>query len=669
MNNKTYKKNKTMIRKLFLSLLTLISIALVTQAQEVKRTQPIIWLGVSGGANINMYTGTTQTLNSTLKAPSAFHDGSGVGQFGSLLLELRPTPVWGIMLNLGYDNRGGSFNQVMSPCNCPEDLNTTLSYATVQPSIRIAPFASDFYVFAGGAYSYNLNKSLTYTFNQNNGNQFTSSKAEFSDIRKDLFSVHVGMGYDIQLSALNSRTQVALSPFISYHPYFGQAPRTIESWSLSTVRVGLALKFGTGKVNEVTPQPVPPLVEKTEIVPIIVVAPLTEGDIDFSVRAPLNVTPKRNIDEAFPLRDYVFFDEGSSSIPNRYVKLSKNQAIDFKSEQLRKWDAKDQTGRSKRQLDVYYNILNILGDRMRENPNATITLIGASAGNGAELGKAYAESVKSYLVDVFAIDGTRITTEGRDQPIYPTELPGGKNYLVLLREDDRRVDIVSNSTDMLIPLQIIAEQADPMDNFIVFRAKSKTEVPLKSWTLELTDENGTIQNFGPYTDDQENISGNMILGDRADGNYKVVMVGQTNEGTVIRKESSMHLVHNIAPKEDAQRFSILYDFDKSKTVAEYERFLNQKVAPLIPNYSKVVIHGHTDIIGSEDYNMNLSKERALNTQRILEKALLRDGKVGVTFELLSFGSDVNKAPFENKLPEERFYNRTVIIDIVSPAVK
>ena len=32
--------------------------------------------------------------------------------------------------------------------------------------------------------------------------------------------------------------------------------------------------------------------------------------------------------------------------------------------------------------------------------------------------------------------------------------------------------------------------------------------------------------------------------------------------------------------------------------------------------------------------------------------------------MLGFGDDADFAPFENKFPEERFYNRTVIIDIV-----
>jgi hypothetical protein len=301
----------------------------------------------------------------------------GIGGFGTLLIEYHPSRVLGFMLNMGYDNRGGSFDQVVSPCNCPEDLKTGLSYATIQPSIRISPFAGNLYLFFGGAYGYNLNKSFAYTFDQNNGDLFNTSLGEFSDVRQHVFSTHVGLGYDIQLSEINSRTQLALSPFVSYHPYFGQDPRDIESWSLSTVRVGLALKFGRGKVNEAVEEermletkPVLAQTDNTVIVPIVV-AP--KSDVKFITRAPITVPVKRNIDETFPLRNYVFFDEGSSAIPKRYEQLNKNQALTFKSGQLRESPTKDQSGRSGRQITVYHNILNILGDRMRENPKANIT--------------------------------------------------------------------------------------------------------------------------------------------------------------------------------------------------------------------------------------------------------------------------------------------------------
>ena len=653
-----YNKNKTMFRKLIFVLLMLAGMASTLSAQEVQRTQPKFWVGFSGGANYNMYTGTTQVLNSSLIAPAAFHDGKGIGGFGSLLLEYRPVQVVGLMLNVGYDNRGGTFDQVESPCNCPEDLKTGLSYATVQPSIRISPLGPDFYVFLGGAYNYNLNKSFTYTFDQNNEQMFNTTDGEFSNIRRDVFSAHVGIGYDIQLASAGSRTQVALSPFISYHPYFGQAPRDIESWSLSTVRVGLAFKFGRGKVNEIP--------EKEVVAPLNnTVTPLANSDVKFFTRAPLTNPVRLTVKETFPLRNYVFFEEGSSVIPNRYVTLNQDQAQKFDLEKIDISNNNNQKGRSVRQMDVYYNILNILGNRMLQNPNAKITLIGASAGNGAALGKEYAESVKRYLVDIFGIQSTRIATEGRDQPVYPSEAPGGVNFLPLLRAGDRRVDIVSNSVDLMKPLQIVDVHESPLESRVLFSAKSEKNQPLKTWNVKLTDENGLSQTYGPYTSEQESVYGNTILGNRSNGKYDVVMSGYTNEGALVTKESKMDLVRSPELRdEESLRYSILFDFDKSKTVATYDKFLTEVVAPRIYNNNKVNIHGHTDIIGSEEYNLKLSEQRALETQRILTKAVTAAGTTGVVFESLAFGMDADTAPFDNKLPEQRFYNRTVIIDII-----
>lgn len=657
MKKNNYNKMKPLFQKLLFVFLMLTGIASTITAQEVQRAQPKFWIGFTGAANYNMYTGTTQKLNETLMAPSAFHDGSGFGGFGAILLEYRPTPVIGFMLNLGYDNRGGTFDQVESPCNCPEDLKTGLSYATIQPSIRISPFGPDFYVFLGGSYNQNLNKSFTYTFDQDNGDMFNTAEGDFSDVRKNLFSAHVGVGYDIQLASADSRTQVALSPFISYHPYFGQEPRDIESWSLSTIRVGMAFKFGRGSANKKTER-VAPVYLGNRILSIV------EDDVKFSARAPLTNPVKRTINETFPLRNYLFFEEGSTGIPNRYVKLNKEQVKQFHTESLRDVEYKNQSGRSDRQLNVYYNLLNILGDRMLQNPSAQISLIGASAGNGAALGKEYAESVKRYLTDAFGIPGVRISTEGRDQPIHPSESPGGVNFLPLLRAGDRRVDIVSKSVDLMTPLQIIAVQENPLDSRVLFTAKSGKNHPLKSWNVQLTDENGATQNFGPYTGEQGSVLGNTILGNRGSGKYKVVMNGLTSEGAAVKKETTLNLIRSPELREEESlRYSILFDFDESNTVATYEKFLTDVVVPRIADHSKVIIHGHTDIIGSEAYNMQLSEQRASETERILSNAVKRSGKSSVNFETLAYGMDTGKAPFDNKLPEERFYNRTVVIDI------
>ena len=77
----------------------------------------------------------------------------------------------------------------------------------------------------------------------------------------------------------------------------------------------------------------------------------------------------------------------------------------------------------------------------------------------------------------------------------------------------------------------------------------------------------------------------------------------------------------------------------------------------------MTIHGHTDIVGEESHNLKLSRDRAEETMNVIEQELKRAGKKNVKFDTYGFGEDVHRAPFDNTFPEERFYNRTVIIDI------
>ena len=126
----------------------------------------------------------------------------------------------------------------------------------------------------------------------------------------------------------------------------------------------------------------------------------------------------------------------------------------------------------------------------------------------------------------------------------------------------------------------------------------------------------------------------------------------------------MNLVSPNETIEKGYRFSILFDFDKSRTIDSYAKFLTDVVSPLISDGSTVIVHGHTDIIGEEEYNYTLSQNRALETQKILQRTLTNSGKRNVKFETSGSGEDLSKSPFDNNSPEERFYNRTVIIDII-----
>jgi outer membrane protein OmpA-like peptidoglycan-associated protein len=635
----------TILNKFSLAVLTVIIGSATVQGQT---QQPTWWFGVSGAANINSYTGTTQTLNNSMMVPAAFHKGNGVRPFASILTEYRPAGAWGAMLNVGYDGRGGKFDNVIAPCNCEATLKTNTSYLTIEPSLRVGLFSSNLFVFAGPRVAINLKKDFNYTQEKQ-----ANTDGELSNMRKTILSGQAGIGYDIPVSGPNSTTKFSISPFVSYHPYFGQDPRTIESWSVSTVRAGVALKFG--KASKAA-------AEST-------VATTPVGDVEFSIREPKSIQVKRVVTETLPLRSSVFFDDGSNVIPARYVALSSGEATAFKEQQLQPEQGETASGRSARQLNVYHNVLNIIGDRLRSNPAAKITLRGAS-NHGAAEGKVLAENVKSYLVKTFSIDPSRIQVAGTNKPALPSEQPGGRKELALLRQGDRRVDIVSNSPELLMqvggemmkPVQFTNTMQDLSDSDAVFNVKGAKK-QFKSWTLDLTDDQGKVQHYGPFTKEQASVNGNTILGQHADGNYTVLMTGQSLNGLPVTKQGTIHLVKQTEAVQKSLRYSILFDFNQANAIPAYTKFLTDVVAPLIANGSTVIIHGHTDVIGNDAYNQKLSESRAKETQRILESALAAKQTTAVKFQSTGYGEDVAYAPFENNLPEERFYNRTVIIDI------
>lgn len=644
-------------------LFTFLMIILFTtvKGQDVKYTKPSLWIGAAAGANVNFYNGSTQTLNSDLIVPVVFTKGTGIGLYAAPLIEFyRPGSVLGVMLQAGYDDRSAKFDMEKSPCNCPRDLSTKLTYITIEPSLRIAPFRSNFYLYVGPRLAYNLDKSFIYKQGPNPDypEQVAEPdvKGDFDNVNKMILSMQVGAGYDVHLSADEKRTQVLLSPFVSFHPYFGQNPRSTETLNITTVRVGAALKFGRGREIE---SQVPPKV----------VAAIPE--VKLSVATPVNVPVVKSIRETFPVRNYIFFDTGSTAISDRYVLITKEQVKDFKEDHVEDFGPKNSAGRSARQMKVYYNVINILGDRMVTNPTATVTLVGSSQ-NGAEEGKLMAQSVKKYLVDVFGVNATRISIEGREQPKLPSESPGATRNLDLLREGDRRVSIESNTPSLLMefqsgntaplkPIEIVTINATIDSNF-----SCTIDGNCTSWSLEVMDQLGKIQKYGPYYEQKVSIPNNLILGSKSEGNYKITMIGTTLGGQTIKTDTTIHLVKWVAPKiEEVMRFSILYEFDDNKAIKMYEKYLTDIVVPKIPIGGTVFITGFTDIIGEEGYNLDLSQARANDVKRIMESALSNLGRTDVKFEANGFGEDERFSPFDNKYPEERFYNRTVIIDIIS----
>jgi outer membrane protein OmpA-like peptidoglycan-associated protein len=83
------------------------------------------------------------------------------------------------------------------------------------------------------------------------------------------------------------------------------------------------------------------------------------------------------------------------------------------------------------------------------------------------------------------------------------------------------------------------------------------------------------------------------------------------------------------------------------------------IADLVKPTSTISIVGYTDALGESEYNFELSEKRASNVRRAIQKKY-------PAVPVQSRGVGESELLFDQRLQEERFYSRTVIIIIETP---
>lgn len=104
-----------------------------------------------------------------------------------------------------------------------------------------------------------------------------------------------------------------------------------------------------------------------------------------------------------------------------------------------------------------------------------------------------------------------------------------------------------------------------------------------------------------------------------------------------------------------ERFNLItFDYDKA-TLTETSKNIARTIKERITPESQVQITGYTDRLGDESHNLQLSRERAINTAKELNVPAENATGVGETTSL-----------FNNDLPEGRFFSRTVDVVVKTP---
>lgn len=582
--------------------------------------------------------------------PLVLNDGSGIGPYIGLNAEYVSKSWWGIGARLSYDSRnltayddqsfaktdGGFFS---------DEFRFSNQYLAFEPRLLIRPMDDQGFHLSLGP-SLHLAMNSTYDYTIEGGAVKTGN--ELPDAASMTTSFAFGFGWDFMLNdRKTAEWGYFLSPFVETTWLLAQRAVDFadaqssfdDALSTVTIRAGVAIKLGKMQ---------PDLEAESTSSTFFTITPPEDG-----------ISDKVVVDEFYPLIPYVFFDRNNQEIPGRYVKLAPGGGSEFLDKFPDLIDVKDEQPREYRQGEVYYNIMNLFGNRLKQNPTETVTLIGSDPVE--KDGDALAERVKQYLVDVWGIDPARVTTKGQVNPrIVSGTARTPAEDKPFAEIENRRVEFDFKNKQLMREVHLVAKRDATIENDV--RIELQTNEQIESWTVRIQG-NGVNRTFGPFFGMEELISATGFLSNAPSGRFFAEVTARTADGRTLNDTKSFEL-RRAAEERKSARFSIVFDYAEDDPIKRYDQFLQNDAADRIPDGAVVVVHGHTDNIGRDESNKRLSLDRAKAARESLVKGLRAKGKRNVKAYAIGRGEDTTYAPFDNSTPEGRQYNRTVIIDIV-----
>ena len=376
--------------------------------------------------------------------------------------------------------------------------------------------------------------------------------------------------------------------------------------------------------------------------------------------AKLTIEEVTTIDSS-PLLNYVFFETGQSDIPARY-KMFTSQA---ETQAFNESKLKDT-------MEKYTHTLNIIGRRLRDNADAQIKIVGCNSHrdqeyNRKDLSRSRAESVKAYLKYIWGIDSARMQLEVRNRPAIAST-----SSVTEGRADNQRVEIYSETPAIMDTLKSTYVTKISNSEQLQVKPQIDSGYELQRWKVALVGDGTLIDSasgqgnlmptyqfnlkelglnkIGAY----ENIGANIEVEDRKGRIYKTHASASVR---FIRREE------RVAKKEGyrvMEKYAlILFDFNRADIKDRNRAVLDRIIARIneLPN-AKVSIMGHSDTIGKEAYNIELSRRRA----KAAFDMIVAGGGIS-SGDIAYDGAGPHNPLFDNELPEGRSLNRTVTVTL------
>src|SRR3989339_32995 len=688
--------------------------AVELHSQMVKTDDPYSNIGLYFDYHLNIHNANFQKLPGIDNCCPKFESGSGTGLFIGGFFEYSFLPSLSGTLRLGYNSmssllkateqeyisQGGS--GVLGVIE--HKIDASLSAISIQPIINY--YITDQFKISGGL---SADLMLTKQFSQSEEIIQPKGQVSFIDTltglpsgeyirnRKDsiipdasslVMSLYGGISYEFQL---NKSRSLLLIPELSFT--YGLTPFVNNlTWSANTAKLGLSLVYSTAEYRLIEPKGGPSdvldmklLLAENEIEVLGNPDNLIYGAYDIRDNALADnilqsdlfafvyaVGINEGIEEAKPilhieeflslnmrpLLNYIFFDYNNADIPYRYKKIN--------SDDVSKYDINSLSNEPT--LPTYYQVLNIIGRRMKENITTKITLVGCNSDNGKEkankqLSQKRAEVVSDYFTKVWGINPSRISVKSRNLPE-----SASNNTTEDGMQENRRVEILSDSYQILEPVvtnDTITKVNPPV---IRFYNNVKTANGIDNWKLQVYEESSLTKSFSGR--DSVPAKLDWLIDKEKTGipktyeklNFTLDVTDKSGKSQTAK--SDLIQLDQITLKKKQENKSgdkridyyslILFQFNSAE-LSPANTQISQYIKGNLKENSKILISGYSDRMGDEAHNLDLSEQRAKNLGKTLGSKNIYIRAVGA-----------NDLLYDNELPEGRFYCRTVVVEVETP---
>jgi len=653
--------------------------------------QPWLYLGVYGGLSVITYDASLPptVFNSTLQLPltASFLSGDGTGFLAGILAEIPLGESFNVGARLGYQLHSGKLEQryanrsdaigvqdrQAADASVMGTVDTKFAHISITPYMRLAPFTFPLYVYGGPTILLPAQAEYTYTeridgppavvFRANNRTSRTLASRDF-DKATTVFAVTAGVGYEYTFEQLRLFAELQVQPTINdlLSPL-----RDNESWTAtqSSFVIGFRYPF----IDEPSgPPPPPPVIASVDTnAPAPPRAPGDSSEAKGVTPSGLSDTitiAKRTVKatEVQALLPYIFFEEDSAVIPSRYVQLDTKGRARFQVERLERGNT----------LGNYYQLLNVIGARMRDARRGDITITGCVSQfeQDSTLALRRAEAVRDYLTNIWRISPRRIKVVSRGLPLNPSlsevdEVEGAR--------ENQRVELASEGYEFERPIELVDTAfLAPVGTvrFLPPPSQPDTTGLVDSWALDVMIGDSLIKRAvsgvgnppkqidyqienrpdldlrGPVT-----VSSTLVIRDTSYQDLARI----PSRSIIVRPEGQFEEERNVVGGKYVDTYNLLlYSFDSAQTASfstQGADLIKQKIAP----NSVVRVIGHTDRIGLAYYNQALSKRRAEFAAQLLN----------VTPQEIT-GQGARNLIYDNTYPEGRYYSRTVTVVIETP---